>query len=153
MLHGVDPVGYFTAGTAMQGRPELKVVHHGATYRFANETHRQLFLASPDKYVPQFDGFCAERMVYAEPVAGSTGAFKIIDGRLYLFESGRAKQFFEMDQGRNLGLAWHYWDAEVRDAASWRLQAWKRMLFHVPGYRSDAELADEYRRRFGRKPG
>jgi YHS domain-containing protein len=152
MLRGDDPVGYFTVGMAMRGRPELKVEHRGVIYRFANETNRRLFLASPEKYAPQFGGFCAERMVYAEPVPASSDVFKIIDGRLYLFESGRAKRFFEMDQERNLRLAWHYWETEVRDS-SWRLQAWKRLLFRVPNYKSDAELGDEYQRRFGRRPG
>ena len=57
-----------------------------------------------------------------------------------------------MDQERNLKLAWSYWDAEVRDS-NWRLQSWKRMLLRVPHFKSNADLAEEYERRFGRKPG
>ena len=37
--------------------------------------------------------------------------------------------------------------------SNWRLQAWKRLLFRVPSYKSDAQLAEEYERRFGKKPG
>ena len=56
-----------------------------------------------------------------------------------------------MDQERNLKLAWHYWETEVQDS-NWRFQSFKRLLFRVPGYQNDAELAEEYRRRFGKKP-
>jgi len=57
-----------------------------------------------------------------------------------------------MDQERNLRLAWHYWETEVQDS-TWRLQAWKRMFWRVPNYKSNADLAVEYEKRFGKKPG
>ncbi|MEW6688480.1 MAG: YHS domain-containing (seleno)protein [Pseudomonadota bacterium] len=152
MLRGADPVGYFTVGLAMPGKREFRAEHGGVTYRFANETNRRLFITRPDRYVPQFGGFCANGMAYALPIPGDTGSFKIIDGRLYLFSSRSAKQFFEMDQERNLRLARHYWESEAKDS-SWRLQSWKRMLFRVPHYKSNRELAEEYQRRFGRAPG
>jgi YHS domain-containing protein len=145
-LRGHDPVGYFTVGMPMPGRPELKAEHEGAFYSFANETNRRLFITSPDRYVPQFGGLCAQSMGYAIPAEGDAGAFKIIDGRLYLFSSRRARQYFEMDQERNLRLAWHYWDAEVRDSTHW-LQSLRRQVFRVPHYKSTAELDAEYERR------
>lgn len=152
MLQGHDPVGYFTVGMAMRGRPGIKAEHGGATYRFANETNRRLFITSPDRYMPQFGGFCANGMAYAVPIGGATDSFKIIDGKLYMFSGRRAKLYFEMDQERNLKLAWHYWETEVRDSG-WRFQSWKRLVFRVPHYKSNRELAEEYQRRFGRSPG
>ena len=152
MLRGNDPVGYFTAGLPIPGRAEYTVEHDGAVYRFASETNRRLFIADPERYVPQFGGLCTNGMVYAVPTAGAADAFKIIDGRLYLFGGPRAKQYFEMDQERNLRLAWHYWDTEVRDSTHW-LQALKRQVFHVPHYKSNDELAAEYRRRIAGNPG
>jgi YHS domain-containing protein len=152
MLNGNDPVAYFTAGSAAPGRPDLKAMHHGTTYRFASEENRRQFITSPERFAPQFGGFSALEMAYAVPAATDAATFKIIDGKLYLFESPRARLYFEMDQERNLQMAHQYWDAEVRDAASWRLQAWKRQMIRVPGYKSDTELAAEYERRFGRQP-
>jgi len=151
-LRGTDPVGYFTAGIAMPGRMELAAEHDGATYRFANETNRRLFIASPERYIPQFDGYCANRMVYAQPVAGGTDAFKIIGGRLYLFSSRSEKQYFEMDQDRNLRLATYYWNTEVRDSTRW-FQSLKRQVFRVPHYKSSEDLAAEYQRRLAGKSG
>ena len=152
MLGGNDAVAYFTAGRAVAGSREIKTEHRGLTYRFASVENRRQFLASPERYVPQFGGFCAQSMAYAVPAATDANTFKIIDGKLYLFDGARARLYFEMDQERNLKLAWHYWEAEVQDS-TWRLQAWTRLVWRVPGYRSDADLAIEYERRFGRKPG
>jgi YHS domain-containing protein len=153
MLHGNDPVAYFAAGSATPGNKDIKAKHHGATYRFASEEHRRQFITSPDRYVPQFGGFSALSMVNAVPAATDAGTFKIIDGKLYLFEDARARLYFEMDQERNLRLANQYWDGEVRDAGSWQMQAWKRLLWRVPSYKSDDDLEKEYQARFGRKPG
>jgi len=148
MLKGHDPVAYFTVGEPVAGRPDVKTESDGVTYRFASEDNRRLFLAHAAKYVPQYGGFCANAMVYAIPLGGEPQVFKIIDGRLFLFNSERHKRYFEMDQARNLGLADHYWDAEVRDSLlQWQylLRAW---INRVPHYRSDDDLAEEYKRRF-----
>ena len=151
MLLGNDPVAYFAAGRPLPGRGDIKTEHRGLTYRFASDESRRQFITNPEHYVPQFGGFCAQAMAYAVPAPVDAGSFKIIDGKLYLFASARARLYFEMDQERNLKLAWHYWEAEVVDS-NWRLQAWKRLLFRVPHYKSNAELGVEYERRFGKKP-
>ena len=152
MLRGNDAVAYFTAGRAVPGSSEIKTEHRGLTYRFASVESRRQFITNPERYVPQFGGFCAQAMAYAVPTATDANTFKIIDGRLYLFGSPRARLHFEMDQERNLARAWHYWETEVQDS-TWRLQAWKRLVWRVPHYKSDAELDEEYARRFGKKPG
>jgi len=151
ILHGNDAVAYFTTGRALRGRSDLKTDHRGITYRFASEENRRQFITNPERYAPQFGGFCAQAMAYAVPAAADAGTFKIIDGKLYLFAGARARLYFEMDQERNLRLAWHYWETEVQDS-SWRLQSWRRLLFRVPHYKSNAELAEEYEKRFGNKP-
>lgn len=152
MLQGRDPVAYFTQGKPVTGLPTLKAEHEGVTYRFSSEEHLRLFRANPAKYVPQYGGFCSNGLTYAVPIAGQTDNFKIIDGRLYMFGGYRSKLYFEMDQERNLKLADAYWQSEVKDA-NWRIQSWKRVFFDkVAHYRTNAELALEYERRFGKKP-
>jgi len=153
MLKGYDPVAYFTDGKPVPGRPDIKSEHEGVTYRFASEEHRRLFIANTAKYVPQYGGYCANGMVYAVPLGGEPEIFKIIDGRLFVFRGLRPRLYFEMDQERNLKLADHYWDAEVRDSLlRWQyvLRAW---INRVPHYKSDNELAEEYERRLAKKPG
>ena len=151
MLKGYDPVAYFTAGRPVPGQPDIKTTHGGVTYRFANEQNKRTFITAPDRYVPQFGGFCGNGMVYAIPLGGEPEHFKIIDGRLYVFGGARSKLYFEMEQERNLRLATQYWETEVKDSA-WRLQSWKRLVFKVPHYKTNNELAAEYERRYGKPP-
>jgi YHS domain-containing protein len=152
MLKGHDPVAYFTVGRPVRGNPAIKESHRGGTYRFASEDSRRMFVTNPDRYAPQYGGFCANGLVYAIPLGGEAENFKIINGKLYMFGGVRSKLYFEMDQERNMRLADGYWDSEVRDS-SWRLQSWKRLVFKVPHYKTNAELAEEYEKRFGKKPG
>ena len=151
-LGGYDPVAYFTLGKPMLGSRAIQVTHNGGVYSFATDENRRLFLTSPNRYVPQFDGYSAGGMVYAIPEPGEPAVFKIIDGKLYVFASARDRLYFEMDQERNLRLASQYWESEVKDANRY-FQSLKRSFYRVPHYKSEDELAREYERRFGRKPG
>ena len=152
MLRGHDPVAYFTAGRATPGRADISVVHRGGAYRFASEESRRQFITQPERYVPRFDGNCANSMAYAMPTEGDPASFKIIEGRLYLFANRRARLYFEMDQERNLRLANHYWQTEVGDSNRY-LQHLKRQVFRVPHYKTTEQLAEEYEKRFGKAPG
>ena len=150
MLKGNDPVSYFS-GAPLPGRPGLTAVHEGVTYRFANDENRKTFAANPGRYAPQYGGWCANGMVYAIPLGGGEN-WKVIDGRLFMFGGRLSQVYFEMDLQRNLKLADDYWANEVK-GSNWRLQSWKRVWFSkVPHYKTNAELAAEYERRFGRKP-
>ena len=153
MLRGHDPVAYFTVGKPVPGKSDIKADHQGVTYRFASEDNRRLFLANAGKFAPQYGGWCANGMVYAIPLGGEAENFKIIDGRLYMFGGIRSKIYFEMDQEKNVKLADDYWEGEVKDS-NWRLQSWKRVWFaKVPHYKTNRDLAEEYEKRFGKKPG
>lgn len=152
MLKGHDPVAYFTEGRPVPGRPEIKADHEGVTYRFANENNRKLFTQSPDKYKPKFNGFCSNGMVYAIPLGGNHDNFRIVNGELYMFGGENSKKYFEMDLERNLKLANDYWKNEAQGKSA-RLQSWKRLLFKVPHYKTNRELADEYAARQNKKQG
>jgi len=57
-IEGYDPVAYFGAGGGepTKGKKSITAEHDGATYRFANEDHRQRFASDPDRYAPAFGG-------------------------------------------------------------------------------------------------
>lgn len=56
---GYDPVAFFTDGKPTPGDPGITSTHKGAIYLFASKAHKTQFEANPEKYVPQFGGFCA----------------------------------------------------------------------------------------------
>jgi YHS domain-containing protein len=150
MLKGHDPVSYFKLDKPAPGNPAIKAEHEGVTYRFMSEENRTLFVKSPDTYKPQYNGFCSNGMVYAIPLGGNHDTYKIIDGRLFMFGGENSKKYFEMDQQRNLGLSDNYWKTEVQGSIP-RLQSWKRLIFKVPHYKTNKELAAEFEARQGKK--
>ncbi len=150
MLKGHDPVSYFTLAKPAPGSPAFKAEHEGVTYRFMSEENRALFVKSPDKYKPQYNGFCANGLVYAISLGGNHDAFKIVNGRLFMFGGGNSKKYWEMDEKRNLELGDNYWKTEVQGSVP-RLQSWKRLVFKVPHYKTNRELAAEWETRQGKK--
>jgi YHS domain-containing protein len=56
---GYDPVAYFTEGKPVAGKSAITHNWKGATWRFSSEKNRDLFKTSPEKYAPQYGGYCA----------------------------------------------------------------------------------------------
>jgi len=97
-IKGYDPVAYFTKGRAMKGSEEFAHEWLGETWHFANAKHRDLFVADPVKYAPQFGGYCAAGMAYGQNTANiDPEAWRIIDGKLYLtYDKGGAAELEEI---------------------------------------------------------
>ena len=150
MLRGNDPVAYQTENRALPGSAQMTAMHDGVTYRFVSEASRKLFLATPQRYVPAYGGYCASGAPYALKANIGAGTFKVVDGRLYLFGGERSRRHWEMDQQKNIELGDHYWAHETKDRP-FRPQNWYRYTFRVPHYRSDAELEAEWQRRYDKR--
>lgn len=83
-IHGYDPVAYFTDGAAIEGKADIAAAHNGATYRFASAEHRNQFLEDPEKYLPQYGGYCAFGTSIGKKFNGDPTAWRVVDGKLYL---------------------------------------------------------------------
>jgi hypothetical protein len=140
MLWGHDVVAYFTLGRHALGSPQIKSVYEGVTFRFANAEHKALFDKEPLKYMPQYGGFCAGGIAYAIPWGGDADTFRIVDGRLFMFGGKGSRDAFELDTPGNIKLADAYWKNEVAGSNSFVQRTW-RLVFRVPHYKSDAQLA------------
>lgn len=141
MLAGHDVVAYFTENTHRAGRPEIKSDYKGVTFRFSKPEHKALFDAQPEKYLPQYGGYCANGIVYGIPWGGDADTWRIVNGKLYIFGGAGSKAAFELDIPGNVKLADLYWNTEVRDSNAF-VQRSKRMVLRVPHYKSGAELAE-----------
>src|SRR5262249_37834945 len=58
-ISGYDTVAYFTDGKAVPGKAEFEYLWHKLRWRFASGEHRDLFVKDPNRYAPQYDGYCA----------------------------------------------------------------------------------------------
>lgn len=85
-IKGYDPVAYFTEKKAVKGKKEYAATVDGVTYYFYNLTNKILFTREPQKYEPQYGGWCAYAMgATGEKVEIDPETFKIVNGKLYLF--------------------------------------------------------------------
>ena len=142
MLFGFDVVSYFTEKTHKPGNPAIKSVHKGVTFRFSTSEHKALFDAAPEKYIPQFGGYCANGIVYGIPWGGDADTWEILDGKLYIFGGKGSHDAFMLDVPGNMALAEKYWSEEVNGSNAFFQRA-KRLIVRVPHYKSGAELAAE----------
>lgn len=85
-LDGYDPVAYFTEGKAIPGNKQFRVQSGHAVYYFSSAKNKELFSQNPEKFKPEYGGWCAYAMgAKGEKVPIDPETFKIVNGKLYLF--------------------------------------------------------------------
>lgn len=83
-IRGHDPVAYFKDGKPTKGSAEHRVEHKGSVFVFASKANRDAFAAEPDRYAPQYGGYCAFGTAGSYKAASDPAAFSVVDGKLYL---------------------------------------------------------------------
>lgn len=83
-IHGYDTVAYFTENKPMKGQPKFEHQWNDARWHFASVNNRDLFRANPERYAPQFGGYCAGGLAAGEFADGDPSNWTIVDGKLYL---------------------------------------------------------------------
>ncbi|MFZ2103398.1 MAG: YHS domain-containing (seleno)protein [Oricola sp.] len=101
-IEGYDPVAYFLQGKAMRGSHEFTARHDGATYRFASAENRDAFVANPERYAPQYGGFCAFAVSRGATAPVDPQAFTVFAGKLYLNYSKSVRADWQTDIPGNI---------------------------------------------------
>lgn len=83
-LRGYDTVSYFTDGNPQLGTVLHAVSHNGAIYWFTSDEHKKMFEADPDRFLPQYGGFCAYGVTQKTKFDGDPLLWNILHGKLYL---------------------------------------------------------------------
>jgi YHS domain-containing protein len=151
MLFGADVVAYFTEGRYVQGTPQHSSTWEGVEFHFSSAQSKALFDAAPQRYLPQYGGYCANGIMFGIPWGGNASDFSLIDGKLYIFGGDTSKAAFELQQAENIRLADHYWASEIKGRNSF-LQRAHRLVLRVPHYKTGAQQAEEVRAARAAKP-
>jgi hypothetical protein len=83
-IRGTDPVAYFKENRPVKGSEAFATTYKGSVFRFALAANRDAFAAAPERYAPQYGGFCAYAVAMGSKASIDPDAFTIVDGRLYL---------------------------------------------------------------------
>nr|MDT0250760.1 YHS domain-containing (seleno)protein [Endozoicomonas sp.] len=84
-VSGYDTVAYFTEGKPVKGSAKYKFEYLDVEWYFSSGEHLNLFKENPEKYMPQYGGFCAWAVAAKKTRApGDPDYWKIVDNKLYL---------------------------------------------------------------------
>jgi hypothetical protein len=108
-IRGYDPVAYFTDSKPTKGDPKFSYSWGGASWQFASAEHRDLFGQSPEKYAPQYGGYCAYAVSEGHTAEIDPNAWKVVDGKLYLNYSLDVREMWQKNQAARIVKADKNW--------------------------------------------
>ena len=116
-LSGFDTVAFFADGKPVNGSPHINAEYRGAIYYFASEEHKRLFTSNPERYVPQFGGFCAYGVSINKVFPVDISTWQVRNGKLYLNLNPDIRVKFDADFDGNLAKATKNWPGLVKKHA------------------------------------
>ena len=81
---GYDVVAYFTEGKPVEGDSKYATEYKGADWQFSSQENLDIFNSDPDKYVPQYGGYCAWAVSQGYTASGDPLQWSVVNDKLYL---------------------------------------------------------------------
>lgn len=113
-VRGHDPVAYFKDGKPVKGSAEHRFEHKGSMFHFASKANRDAFAAEPERYAPQYGGFCAFGMSGGYKAAIDPAAFTVREGKLYLNYNREVQKQWSADIPGHVNKADRNWPAVAK---------------------------------------
>ena len=102
---GYDTVAYFSAIEPTKGDEAFSTTYENAKWFFASHANLEMFIANPQKFAPQFGGYCAYAASKGALAKGDPEAWTIYEGKLYLNFSKSVRQIWKEDIPGNIEKA------------------------------------------------
>jgi YHS domain-containing protein len=108
-IRGYDAVAYYQQSAPVKGSSQFSYPWRGGTWLFANAENLGLFQADPERYAPQYGGYCAYAVSKGRTASIDPEAWTIVDGKLYLNYSKGVQTKWEHDVPGNIVKADKNW--------------------------------------------
>jgi YHS domain-containing protein len=96
-VSGYDPVAYFNMGKPVEGSADHEYEWNGATWRFSSAANLETFKADPEKYAPQYGGYCAWAVSQGKTASANPNNWSIVDDKLYLNYNDSVQEAWSKD--------------------------------------------------------
>ena len=96
-IRGYDVVAYYVKGEAVLGADNLNLKWNNSTWYFSTKANLELFKAAPEKYAPQYGGYCAYGTADGHKAPTQPDAWTIVNGKLYLNYNTKVKGLWIKD--------------------------------------------------------
>lgn len=117
-IKGYDAVAYFTEGKPVKGSKTFTHPWREATWRFSSAENRDRFAADPEKYAPQYGGWCAYAMAEGSKVKIDPKAWDIVENKLYLNYSLAIQKKWQAEREQRIRNADSHWMKIVSGAGN-----------------------------------
>ena len=117
MLLGYDPVSYFRGSSADEGAQRSYGAPSPRHLSIQLSREPAKFIASPDRYAPQYGAFCAKGVSYAIRAGGDPLAYEIRSERLFIFVNDYARDYWRTDPDDFIAKADAYWAPSLKTAS------------------------------------
>jgi len=108
-IRGYDAVAYYQQSAPVKGSSQFSYQWRGATWLFASAENRDRFQADPERYAPQYGGYCAYAVSKGHTASIDPEAWKIVDGKLFLNYSKGVQMKWGQDVPGNIIKADRNW--------------------------------------------
>jgi YHS domain-containing protein len=108
-VKGYVPVAYFTMEKPVKGMKEHAYEWEGATWWFSSKENMKLFMENPEKYAPQYGGYCAYGVAVGALFDIKPEAWNVVDGKLYLNKNLDVRKTWREDTAGNIKKADENW--------------------------------------------
>jgi len=108
-IRGYDPVAYFSENKPVEGSPDFSLTWQGSAWRFKDHRNLELFRQNPEKYAPQYGGYCAYGVSEDHKSPTEPAAFTIVNDKLYLNYSLKVKELWTKNRDERIVKADDLW--------------------------------------------
>ena len=108
-IHGYDAVAYFKEGKPLKGKKEFSILWNGAQWSFSSKQNLETFKSNPEKYAPQYGGYCAYGTSEGHKAPTQPDAFTIVNDKLYLNYNKDVKAEWNKNQKERIMKADENW--------------------------------------------
>jgi YHS domain-containing protein len=106
---GYDAVSYLQDGGPKMGDAAHMLEWQGAKWYFASTGNLDLFKANPEKYAPQYGGYCAFAVSKGSTAKGDPTVYTVVDGKVYFNLSKPVQDLWQQDIPSNISAADANW--------------------------------------------
>jgi YHS domain-containing protein len=108
-IKGYDPVAFFKESKPVKGSDNISFQYKDATWYFSSLENLESFKKSPEKYAPQYGGYCAYGTAGGHKAPTQTETWTIVDGKLYFNYNEKVKESWNKEQAKLIEKANTQW--------------------------------------------
>lgn len=108
-INGYDPVAFFSESKPVKGTSAFNYKWKDANWQFASKQNLDSFKASPEKYAPQYGGYCAYGTAKGHKAPTEIDTWTVLDGKLYFNYNQKVKTTWDKDRPNYIELANGNW--------------------------------------------